>query len=231
MYGPHVLPPQTEKELDKFLLSVWGNEVSGPSFDMDPQTALEIGEMKDFFDRKLCELKQNYKVHLSELAHLADTSCTAHPDRELVSAVSEAKSQIKCFDRLRFELKEQMAATILELAPESLILSKRLSPRAASSMNRWYLQHSHYPYPTAKQKQDLARKCAVSVEQVSNWFSRQRACTTRKRTRKRRVPSRARRTTAGRRRRRRARRGKGRKRGRSKVVVRVRRRIVIPPCF
>lgn len=234
LYELYVPVPQTEKELDKFLLSVWGNDVTGPSFDMDPQTAMEIEELKFFYDRKLCELKQNYKVHLSELAHLADTSCTAHRDAELMRAVSEAKSKIKCFDRLRFSLKEEVAQTILELLPESLMLSKKLSPKATSIMTRWFKQHDHYPYPTPRQKEDLARKCAITVERVTNWFVKQRAGTAPTVRGKRRTQSRRR----GKRRPRKAKRGKrkrgrakakrkGRKKGRNKLVIRhVTRRLV-----
>lgn len=174
--------PQTEKELDKYLLSVWGNVLSGPSIDVDDEAAIEIEDLKYFYDRKLRELKQNYKVDLSELSHLASTSCTAHEDQELTEAVSEAKVKAKCFDRLRFALKEQMAKTILEILPESLMFGKRLSPWAVSVMTQWFKRHLHHPYPTAEQKEDLATKSAITVEQVSTWFSRKRATTPFKRS-------------------------------------------------
>lgn len=231
LYEQYVPAPQTEKELDKFLLSVWGNDVTGPSFDTDPQAAMEIEELKEFYDNKLCELKRNHKVHLSELAHLADTSCTAHEDTELMMAISEAKSKIKCFDRLRFSLKEELAEAILELLPESLLLSKKLSSKAASTMTRWFKQHARHPYPTAKQKEDLARKCAITVERVSNWFVKQRACTTPMARKRRCVQSRRRRPRKAKRAKRKRGRakakGRGRKRGRRMLVVRhVRRRLV-----
>lgn len=230
LYEPYVPVPQTEKELDKFLLGVWGNDVSGPSFETDPQTAQEIEELKSFYDKKLCELKQNHKIHLSELAHLADTSCTAHEDNELVMAVNEAKDKIKCFDRLRFSLKEQVAEAILELIPEGLMLSKKLSRKSAGLLTRWFKQHFKYPYPTRKQKEDLARKCAITVERVSNWFINQRASTIRRARRKQcpctRSRGRGRRRSKrkakqGKRKRGRAKRkGKGRKKGRRKLVIR-----------
>jgi hypothetical protein len=223
IYVEHVPAPQTEKALDKFLLSVWGNDVASPSYEVDPLTALEIEELKCFYEKKMSELKRNYKVHLSELAHLADTSCTAHKDKELIRAVDRAKSQIKLFDRLRFSLKEQVAATILDIIPESLLLCKRIPPKAASIMNRWYQQHTRHPYPSAKQKQDLAKKCAITIEQVSTWFTRQRAlcrpCKRSKRCVRRRA--RCRRKICSRKRSRAKPKGKGRK-----IIVKHVRRVV-----
>lgn len=208
---PVVLVPQTEKELDKFLLSVWGNEVAGPSFEIDPQTAIEIEELKEFYDKKMCELKQNHKLHLSKLEHLADTSCTAHRDWELTTAINDAKSKIKNFDRLRFDLKQQVAGTILEVIPESLVLGKRLSSKAASIMARWLKQHLNHPYPSAKQKQDLARRCAITVERVSTWFSGQRSKRRRKGKKKRRARSRSRGSRS-----RKGKRGRGKRGGKTK---------------
>ena len=167
--------PQTEKELDKFLLSVWGNRHTGPNVEIDDgDAAAEIEELKLFYDRKLSELKRNYKVHLSELSHLADTSCTAHKDRELLEAIQEAKTRLKCFDRLRFDLKEQVAKTIVSILPESLVLSKKIPSKAVRILSEWFHRHMDYPYPTAKQKEVLASKCAVTPEQVSSWFGRRR---------------------------------------------------------
>lgn len=166
--------PQTEKELDKFLLFVWGNKHTGPNIEMDHDIAAEIEELERFYDRKLSELKQNYKVHLSELSHLADTSCTAHKDRELLAALHEAKTRLKCFDRLRFDLKEQVAKTIVSILPESVVLSKKIPSKAVRVMNEWFHRHMDYPYPTARQKEVLASKCAVTSKQVSNWFGRRR---------------------------------------------------------
>ena len=223
----HVPTPQTEKELDKFLLCVWGNPVCGPTVKLDQRTYLEIQELKDFYDTKLQELKQDYKVHLSQLAHLADTSCRSD-DRQLLKVVKEEKRKVKCFDRLRFNLKEQVAAAILQLIPESLSISKRVSCKAFRIMTRWYEEHAHHPYPTARQKQSLARRCAITVEQVSNWFSRERAW--------RRCPKRCARSRRKRRRKRKRRcgckgilNGKVRRKGKNEVIIRrhVRRRIYL----
>lgn len=226
----NVPAPQTEKEIDKFLLCVWGNKCAGPTFKMDRRTSLEVQELKDFFDRELQELKKDYKIRLSQLSQLAEDS-SASSKSQFSKAMREEQKKVKCFDRLRFNLKEQIAAAILQLIPESLSICKRLSPRATRNLTCWYEKHSKHPYPTASQKETLARRCAITVDQVNNWFISKRTRTAQERRTARGRRQRRRRTAEGRRKRRKKRRRRqvtARGRGINEVIIRhVRRRLLL----
>lgn len=41
-------------------------------------------------------------------------------------------------------------------------------------LNKWYDEHSDKPYPTKKEKEELAKRCKMNVKQVSTWFNNKR---------------------------------------------------------
>lgn len=49
-----------------------------------------------------------------------------------------------------------------------------LDSRALDILNEWFDEHSDKPYPTKKEKEELAKCCKISVKQVSTWFNNKR---------------------------------------------------------
>ena len=41
-------------------------------------------------------------------------------------------------------------------------------------MNEYFYSHLSNPYPSEEAKEELARKCGITVSQVSNWFGNKR---------------------------------------------------------
>ena len=41
-------------------------------------------------------------------------------------------------------------------------------------LNKWFDEHSDKPYPTKKEKEELAKRCKMNVKQVSTWFNNKR---------------------------------------------------------
>ncbi len=53
--------------------------------------------------------------------------------------------------------------------------SKRLlNPQAVETMNRWYYEHLHYPYPNDDEKVWLAKEGDINISQVTCWFANKR---------------------------------------------------------
>ena len=67
--------------------------------------------------------------------------------------------------------------------------NKHLEASAKNALNEWYQQHQEHPYPSDEQKQHLAHKAAISVEQVTSWFAnkRNRSQNTKPQTKKRKM--------------------------------------------
>lgn len=61
---------------------------------------------------------------------------------------------------------------------------KRTSPKKPSRtawdtrtldiLNTWFDEHSDKPYPTKKEKEELARRCKMTTKQISTWFNNKR---------------------------------------------------------
>lgn len=169
--------PQTEEELNNFLRYVWKLNAS--------KVPKEVMDLKVFYVRKLRELTRNYV----ERTKRATKSGNCVFDELYMTDYISVKEQMKQFERLQFELKNMVAKTIIQLMPQSLMLVpfrsiRKLSEKALKYLNKWFLFNINYPYPSPKDKEKLAERCGISIQQVSNWFCKKRQCTASSRLRK-----------------------------------------------
>ncbi|CAH1787101.1 unnamed protein product [Owenia fusiformis] len=51
---------------------------------------------------------------------------------------------------------------------------RNFSKTASEILNEYFYSHLSNPYPSEEAKEELARKCGISVSQVSNWFGNKR---------------------------------------------------------
>lgn len=51
---------------------------------------------------------------------------------------------------------------------------RNFSKQATEVLNQYFYQHLSNPYPSEDAKEELARKCQITVSQVSNWFGNKR---------------------------------------------------------
>lgn len=49
-----------------------------------------------------------------------------------------------------------------------------LDSKATDILNKWFDDHSDKPYPTKQEKEELARRCKMSIKQLSTWFNNKR---------------------------------------------------------
>ena len=162
----HSKMPQTDSELDRFLNYVWSRTSKYP---------VEVEELQSFYTRKLRELTSEFVLRPRETLEAVPRTDSGQMSLDNYSKVKEA---MKYFDRLQFELKSLVAATIIDIIPHHLhsipFRRRRHSKSTLKCLSKWFLQHKGSPYPTIKQKVSLAEKCGITVRQVSNWFSYQR---------------------------------------------------------
>jgi len=51
---------------------------------------------------------------------------------------------------------------------------RNFSKQATEVLNEYFYSHLSNPYPSEEAKEELARKCNITVSQVSNWFGNKR---------------------------------------------------------
>ncbi|KAJ8254052.1 hypothetical protein COCON_G00206640 [Conger conger] len=51
---------------------------------------------------------------------------------------------------------------------------RNFNKQATEVLNEYFYSHLSNPYPSEEAKEELAKKCAITVSQVSNWFGNKR---------------------------------------------------------
>ncbi len=177
--------PETEEQIDAFLADIWQSiaaDNSQAAASMSPQYTKKVKEMKESFDRKISEITQREVTCVSELMYCDDTtplivaSQLAIQDRvSLRKNIMESKIGYQ-FDELRFKLKQDVTKTILGLHSQQNARTAttnktlKLKPKAAKFLNEWFECHLDNPFPSEAEKQLLASRSKLTVEQVSTWF-------------------------------------------------------------
>lgn len=49
-----------------------------------------------------------------------------------------------------------------------------LDSKTTDILNKWFEEHNDKPYPTKKEKEELAKCCKITIKQVSTWFNNKR---------------------------------------------------------
>ncbi len=172
----------SEKELDRYMSKVWGDDSSDELSDTESDDGFvdEILELKHFYNRKLHELKTAYRRKMDGLADIAEVVPLCAQQKGLKEYISKGKAKIKSLDDLRLELKQQVADTLEELLSfrcgfrDNVYSKPRLPAKATRILSKWYSGHSKYPYPTHREKAELAERCKIKTAQVTQWFVNRR---------------------------------------------------------
>merc|ERR550534_2642238 len=81
------------------------------------------------------------------------------------------------FNSIQLQLKQSTCEAVMILRSRFLDARRKrrnFSKQATEVLNEYFYSHLSNPYPSEEAKEELARKCGISVAQVSNWFGNKR---------------------------------------------------------
>ncbi|XP_059192020.1 pre-B-cell leukemia transcription factor 1-like isoform X2 [Centropristis striata] len=81
------------------------------------------------------------------------------------------------FNTIQLQLKQSTCEAVMILRSRFLDARRKrrnFSKQAAEILNTYFYSHLANPYPSEEAKEDLARKCSITVSQVANWFGNKR---------------------------------------------------------
>jgi len=81
------------------------------------------------------------------------------------------------FNSIQVQLKQSTCEAVMILRSRFLDARRKrrnFSKQATEVLNEYFYSHLSNPYPSEEAKEELARKCAITVSQVSNWFGNKR---------------------------------------------------------
>jgi len=104
-------------------------------------------------------------------------------EQNMVRPITEQEmNRMKCiiqkkFSSLQVQLKQSVCESVMILRSRFLDARRKrrnFSKNSTEVLNQYFYQHLSNPYPSEEEKEELAKKCAITVSQVSNWFGNKR---------------------------------------------------------
>ncbi|XP_072367813.1 pre-B-cell leukemia transcription factor 1-like isoform X2 [Scyliorhinus torazame] len=81
------------------------------------------------------------------------------------------------FNSIQMQLKQSTCEAVMILRSRFLDARRKrrnFSKQATEILNEYFYSHLSNPYPSEEAKEELAKKCSITVAQVSNWFGNKR---------------------------------------------------------
>ncbi|XP_071097123.1 pre-B-cell leukemia transcription factor 1-like isoform X2 [Haliotis cracherodii] len=189
-------PPDPQlMRLDNMLIAegVAGPEKGGGSSAAASATAAASGGQPDSaiehsdYRAKLAQIRQIYHTELEKYEQACNEFTThvvnllREQSRTRPIAPKEIERMVsiirKKFSAIEMQLKQSTCEAVMILRSRFLDARRKrrnFSKQATEILNEYFYSHLSNPYPSEEAKEELARKCGITVSQVSNWFGNKR---------------------------------------------------------
>ncbi|XP_074826961.1 pre-B-cell leukemia transcription factor 2 isoform X3 [Natator depressus] len=181
--------------LDNMLLAegVAGPEKGGGSAAAAAAAAASGGVSPDHsiehsdYRHKLAQIRQIYHAELEKYEQ-ACSEFTTHvmnllreQSRTRPVAPREIERMVgiihRKFSSIQMQLKQSTCEAVMILRSRFLDARRKrrnFSKQATEVLNEYFYSHLSNPYPSEEAKEELAKKCGITISQVSNWFGNKR---------------------------------------------------------
>merc|ERR1719356_1682828 len=81
------------------------------------------------------------------------------------------------FNSIQIQLKQSTCEAVMILRSRFLDARRKrrnFSKQASEILNEYFYSHLSNPYPSEEAKEELAKKCGITVSQINNWFGNKR---------------------------------------------------------
>lgn len=183
-------PPDPQlMRLDNMLVAegIMGPDKSGggapPANLGQDSTAIEHSDYKN----KLAQIRTIYQQEVEKYdqgcneftTHVMNLLREQSRTRPITPKEIERMVQIinKKFSAIQIQLKQSTCEAVMILRSRFLDARRKrrnFSKKSSEILNEYFYSNLANPYPSEEVKEELARKCGITVSQVSNWFGNKR---------------------------------------------------------
>jgi len=148
-----------------------------------PENAIEHSDYR----AKLAQIRQIYHTELEKYEQACNeftthvVSLLQEQSRTRPIAPKEIERMVgiirKKFTAIEMQLKQSTCEAVMILRSRFLDARRKrrnFNKQATEVLNEYFYSHLSNPYPSEEAKEELARKCQITVSQVSNWFGNKR---------------------------------------------------------
>jgi len=182
-------PPDPQlMRLDNMLVAegIMGPDKGGappPQSMTQDGTAIEHADYKN----KLAQIRAIYQQEVEKYeqgcneftTHVMNLLREQSRTRPITPKEIERMVQIinKKFSAIQIQLKQSTCEAVMILRSRFLDARRKrrnFSKKSSEVLNEYFYSNLANPYPSEEVKEELARKCGITVSQVSNWFGNKR---------------------------------------------------------
>ncbi|KAK6033495.1 homeobox domain protein [Ostertagia ostertagi] len=153
----------------------------------DDERDQETGRLEDLYRKRMDDLRSILHSHLHELWQGCERiMLDIHrvlKSQQMLRPIDE-QDIIRAFESIRHRHEMTVTETREIVANSVMIMQTRIadatrrrrnfSKEATAILQEYYDDHFDHPYPNEEEKLQLAAKCHISMQQVSNWFGNRR---------------------------------------------------------
>lgn len=160
-----------------------GSATAPPASLGSPETSIEHSDYK----AKLSQIRAIYHQELEKYdqgcneftTHVMNLLREQSRTRPITPKEIERMVQIihRKFNTIQVQLKQSTCEAVMILRSRFLDARRKrrnFSKKSSEILNEYFYSHLSNPYPSEEAKEELARKCGITVSQVSNWFGNKR---------------------------------------------------------
>merc|ERR1719284_303954 len=160
-----------------------GHPTSIPSPAFSPETSIEhsdykakLGQIRNIYHQELEKYDQGCQEFTTHVMNLLREQSRTRPitPKEIERMV---KIINKKFAGIQIQLKQSSCEAVMILRSRFLDARRKrrnFSKKSSEILNEYFYSHLSNPYPSEEAKEELARKCTISVSQINNWFGNKR---------------------------------------------------------
>lgn len=136
----------------------------------------KLNDIRNVYHSELDRYKVKSGEFISHVLRLIDKHSVIRPitDQEREKT---ARTIHKMFNQIEVQLKQITCEAVMILRSRYLDARRKrrnFTKPATDVLNQYFYANLANPYPSEDVKEQLARKCGISVSQVSNWFGNKR---------------------------------------------------------
>merc|ERR1711988_1558992 len=136
----------------------------------------KLGQIRNIYHQELEKYDQGCQEFTTHVMNLLREQSRTRPitPKEIERMVNIIHRK---FSSIQVQLKQSTCEAVMILRSRFLDARRKrrnFSKNASEVLNEYFYSHLSNPYPSEEAKEELARKCGISVSQVSNWFGNKR---------------------------------------------------------
>merc|ERR1719419_2034318 len=160
-----------------------GSATAPPTPAFSPETSIEhsdykakLGQIRKIYHQELEKYDQGCQEFTTHVMNLLREQSRTRPitPKEIERMV---KIINKKFNSIQIQLKQSSCEAVMILRSRFLDSRRKrrnFNKKSSEILNEYFYSNLANPYPTEEAKEELARKCGITVSQVCNWFGNKR---------------------------------------------------------